>query len=936
MIRSFQSICLLVAISLAAGVIWPGFALAVQAPQLELLGEVKAGLRVPARIATDVNGNLFVADSRLQVIFKFDRFGQEIQVVDQEKVSAAGLAVSPAGDRIYAAAFDKVVVFDAAGELLGYLGVGAGEFTAAGSITLDSEGTIYVADLGTGFVKLYHPDGSSAGQFGTVTFVANSALSINPANDYLYLPDSAVHSRGGLKPQLRVFDQNATSQQVLLAANGFGSKALMFFGGMAFDSLGRFYVSDVEGKTIRVLDENAGWLTTYDHNGQLSRPSDLAYDALTNRLFVIQADHRIDIYGIDGATNPVAVNSPPETPVPVAPVAGSEVASALPVLQFNNAIDTDDGDELSYTVRVFDAAGQLVTSTTVAEQVQVSCATVDIQLQENQLYRWQVQAFDGEAESAWSELQSFYVNAVQEAPSEPVLLGPLAAAASQTDALFTWQPAIDADPFDTVRYRFEVAADETFTELIYTEELVATERQLADWSELIEPGQLYHWRITAIDNHGLRSLSVADGRFLYQATWLQVAATMPSGKVYLGGNHGYAGQFIGETPCQIRDLPEGQYQLVIERAGFEPYYQVVELHLDAATSVYAELRGARLPTKLNFKPLKVAGKQVKTGAMLTPLLADLDLDGIEDLLLAHADGSLHFHPGYLAKHKQNDQPKKARHVKFAAETSLFLPQLTGGTPVVVDWNNDYLQDLLIGTADGSVWLLLNEGDFTFTQEPRWLAAVGSAAVPAVGDIDDDGDKDLLVGSGDGELVLFANLMTGGQPDLAEGQLLVSFADAAAPSFVDWNGDGKRELLIAAEGQIYHTVYSAGAMTDMHLLEVQVPHLARVFAHDLSAVNGKELLVGTTHGKLLLGKPQNNRRAYVADYYLAVEQKLEQLQVVVAEEAAELSTRLQPMFSSLENQQIERLAKQVKAIAAELPAGSVAAELAGELEKVLLH
>lgn len=936
MIRSLKNICRVAVLWLLLGVIWLDFSAAAQAPVLELLGEIKAGLRVPARIDADNQGNLFVADARLQQVFKFDKFGKELLVVDQEKISAAGLAVSVAGDRIYASAFDKVAVFDGAGELLGYLGQGAGEFLAAGSIACDSDGTIYVADLGAGVVKLYTPDGSSAGQFGTVTFVANSSLSIHPTTDRIYLPDSVVHSRGGLKPQLSIYDRNATLQQQLLANTGFGSSPLLFFGGMAFDTQGRFYVTDVEGKTLRILDTTGAWLATYDRNGELSRPGSMVFDAVTNRLFVVQADSKIDIYGVDGAENPVQINQAPEAPIPVAPIGGSEVATSRPNLRFNNAVDADEADELSYTIRIFDASSQLVTSLTLDEQPSITSITVDVDLQENAFYRWQVQAFDGQAESAWSELQSFYVNARQEAPSVPVLISPLGGEPVKTDAVLKWQAATDADPSDTVGYRLEVAADADFREVLFSEELAATERQVADWNALIEPGKVYFWQVTAVDNHGLTAVSSADGRFIYQATMLSVSASMPGARVYLGGNHGYAGQFAGNAPLKLRDLPEGRYQLVVERAGFEPFIQPLDIQVAAPTVVHAELRPAILPGKLGFKPLKVAGKPVKAGPPITPLIADLDLDGVEDLLLSYLDGSLHYHPGSLTKKGRHAAGlKQARLINFAAEQLLSLPQLAGGTPVLIDWNNDYQQDLLIGTAEGSVWLFLNQGDFTFSEEPIWLAAVGSAAVPAVADIDADGDKDLLVGSGDGELVLFSNLGTDAEAQLAEAQLLVAFADAAAPTFADWNGDGQRELLIAAEGQIYHAVYTAGALTEMHQIAARGVQVARLFALDIDGIGGKELLVGTHDGKLLLSHVKQTGNQCVPDFYVAVEEKLQQLKTALSEDAPDLLPLLEPMFTKLAHQKMGRLLKLVGKLTAELPTGSASLGVADELADTLL-
>ncbi len=932
MIRSWMNICLVAVISLALAVIWPSHSTAAQAPQLELLGEIKAGLRAPTRIDVDSSGNLFIADARLQKIFKFDRFGREQLVMDQEPVSGAGLAVTAAGDRIYASAIDKVVVFAVDGQPLGHLGQGAGEFVAAGPIDLDSDGNIYVVDLNRRHVKVFNPDGSSSGLLGA-SFVANSSLVFRPATDQIYLSDSVVARSAGLQPKVAVYDRSGNLQNSILASNGFGSAPVRFFGGMTFDSADRFYASDIEDMTIRVLDANGTPLLSYSRAG-LNRPLAMAYDAVTNRLFVVQADMQVDIYGIDGAQNPVAVNHAPEIPVPVAPIGGSEAVTRTPDLQFSNAIDADEQDEISYNVKLFDAAQSLVTALTVAEQPTMTSVVFDVELTENSLYQWQVQAFDGQAESDWSDLQSFYVNAEQAAPSVPELIAPLASEPVKSDSLFEWLAATDADPFDSVNYRLEVATDAEFTEIVFTEELAATQRDMTDWNALLEPGETYSWQVTAIDNHGLETVSTADGSFLYQASLLSVTANMPGARAYLGGHHGYAGQFIGEAPVTLRDLPEGKYQLVVERAGFEPFVQPVEIKTDVRSEIYVELQPAQLPNDLAFKSLKVAGKAVKNGSVIAPLIADLNLDGIEDLLLTHADGSIHYHPGLLNNEQElADGLTETRKVSFQAEKFLTLPQLAGGTPCLIDWNNDYLQDLVIGTADGAVWLYLNQGDFGFTDTPTMLAAVGSAAVPAVADIDADGDKDLVVGSGDGELVLFRNLATDAAPQLAGPQLLVTFMEAAAPTFVDWNGDGQRELLIAAEGQVHHAVYSAGALT-MKKVEVKDGPIARLFALDLTGVRGKDLVAGTTDGKLLMARSKKNNNQYVADFYLALESKLQQLKAALSEEGSEDLALLDPLFSSLKKQKMDRLSGQVEGLLPDLVDGSGSAVIARELLTIL--
>ncbi len=933
MARVWINICFLVALSLLSGVIWPDCVAAVPAPQLERLGQIKAGLRVPSRIDVDAAGNLYVADSRLQQVVKFDRFGRQVALFTQVEASGAGLAVSADGSRIYVAANDKVAVYAAGGELVGYLGSGAGEFSTAGSIDLDSDGNIYVADLGRRKINVYTPRLSFSGNLGSVSFVASSALAIDPNTDQIYIAESATAETSGLVPQVRVFDRLGNQLRSINAETGFGATAMLFFGGMTFDRAGRFFIGDVAGKSVRILEASSATALVNYAEYSISRPASLAYDEVTGRLFVLRSDRQIDIYGVNGGSNPLQLNSAPNVPVLTAPVAGSEVATLTPSVAFVNAIDPDGFDEISYTVRLFDAAQNLVSSFDLAELPVVTSGRVAVSLQEDALYRWQVQAFDGQDISAWSDLQSFYVNTVNSAPSMPLLLAPLAGAEVYSDGLLRWQVSVDSDPFDQVHYLVEVASDSGFHYKVISELVSGSELPLIDFSAVLEPGHSYYWQVSAIDRDAATRVSNADGRFSYQASALIVAANMPDARVYLGGHQNYAGQFVGVAPLELRDLPPGRYQLVVERAGFEPFLLPVEVSPGSTSDIYALLQPALIPTGLSFAPLPVAGQQLASSATLTPLVADLDMDGVEDLLLTDADGVIHLYPGALRNEPELSGGKsEKRQLEFTSEQPLNLPQIIGASPCLIDWNNDFQQDLLIGSADGSVRLYLNQGNFSFTAEGQWLVGVIGQAVPTVADIDQDGAKDLVVGSGIGELLLYRNLGSDAAPQLSEPQLLVTFAEAAAPSFVDWDADGVRELLIATEGQVYRATYTAGALSSLTLIDTAGIQVERLSAMDLDAVAGKDLLAGTADGRLLLATAEGSE--YVDQFYVALEAKLLQIKAPLVEEQPVHLPLIDLMSASLAERKLADVLLLIEELIFRLPADAAATVVASELAVIL--
>jgi len=144
---------------------------------------------------------------------------------------------------------------------------------------------------------------------------------------------------------------------------------------------------------------------------------------------------------------------------------------------------------------------------------------------------------------------------------------------------------------------------------------------------------------------------------------------------------------------------------------------------------------------------------------------------------------------------------------------------TASSVHAVDWDADGRIDLLVGDLDGHVYLIPNEGTpkaYAFGT-PRQLKAAGKPIIvphgdagPFAADWDGDGKLDLLVGAGDGSVWFYRNIGTSKAPELAAGVQLVPPGDAsfgtdvpreprrgirAKICAVDWNGDGRLDLLV---------------------------------------------------------------------------------------------------------------------------------------------
>ena len=125
-------------------------------------------------------------------------------------------------------------------------------------------------------------------------------------------------------------------------------------------------------------------------------------------------------------------------------------------------------------------------------------------------------------------------------------------------------------------------------------------------------------------------------------------------------------------------------------------------------------------------------------------------------------------------------------------------------PYLVDWNEDGKVDLLVGNGGGYLHLFLNQGDGNFAPGVMVKAGgkdvdVGSRASPCVADWNEDGKKDLVMGNGSGEIFVYLNEGTHQQPAFGKplkvngGSLDVG--SDSSPDVVDWNGDGKKDLVI---------------------------------------------------------------------------------------------------------------------------------------------
>ncbi|MGD8785984.1 MAG: FG-GAP-like repeat-containing protein [Phycisphaerales bacterium] len=208
-------------------------------------------------------------------------------------------------------------------------------------------------------------------------------------------------------------------------------------------------------------------------------------------------------------------------------------------------------------------------------------------------------------------------------------------------------------------------------------------------------------------------------------------------------------------------------------------------------------------------------------------------------------------------------------------------------PSFVDWNNDELNDLVIGEGGysdpGKIRVYLNVGTESEPQFSEYFYVQSDnddltcptsgclGCFPRVVYWDADECKDLLVGQSNGTVKIFLNIGTDEKPAFDEGAFLrvgqsgskqnIDVGNRATPTVVDWNNDGRKDLVVGALDGKIHIFINEGSDTDPDFL---VETFAKTNGSDLvveslrsSPVVGdfnndgrKDILTGNTDGQLL--------------------------------------------------------------------------------------
>jgi hypothetical protein len=260
-------------------------------------------------------------------------------------------------------------------------------------------------------------------------------------------------------------------------------------------------------------------------------------------------------------------------------------------------------------------------------------------------------------------------------------------------------------------------------------------------------------------------------------------------------------KIVGKSAPTFYDMDnDGDYDLFIGLGGDLGGHS----HHSARSVKYYENTGS--PTNPLFTARENTANPmygVDIGLWSAPVLADIDNDGDADMFVSTGINDLWYFEN-TADITVATPPYNVFNIK-----GLDVPtNRARSAPTLGDINNDGLIDLFVGDADGTVSYFMNTGtlsqpaftEMTGTDNPMNGVDVGANSVPALGRINGD-LLDLFVGDEDGTVSYFKNTGTSSQPAFTEMTGTdnpmngVDVGADAAPALGDFDGDEDQDLII---------------------------------------------------------------------------------------------------------------------------------------------
>jgi hypothetical protein len=177
----------------------------------------------------------------------------------------------------------------------------------------------------------------------------------------------------------------------------------------------------------------------------------------------------------------------------------------------------------------------------------------------------------------------------------------------------------------------------------------------------------------------------------------------------------------------------------------------------------------------------------------SPAVVDLDGDGLPDIVVGTWRDRVQWY--------RNTGTRTSPAWALADSALVTITRGTNTAPAFGDLNGDGLADLVIGEASGTINLYKNIGTktapkFELISDQFQSIKVGRRSAPVLADLDGDGKLDMLIGRDDGELQLWRGVGSRGEIRFEQDSTFsVKSYPGAMPAVGDLHGSGRADLMV---------------------------------------------------------------------------------------------------------------------------------------------